>query len=117
MFQKMLQVGSGGGGEESKFVEGTFNYTVATKSTIDCGFKPKKVIAFVRHTSTDVRGMLVYKDGDEPTVLDYYKGSTFTYHKYDSSYGDFFTLTDNGFEVYTSNNSFPTSTVSYFAFG
>ena len=116
MFQKMLQGGSGGGGEkELNYAHNSFHYTVKTKITISLGFRPKHVLVLGKSPSTTMLGYKADEDGAQ-TLLNYYGTNGLVKDAYNANYGDWITITEDGFECYCKTTAMATENYEYFAF-
>ena len=116
MFQKMLQGGSGGGGEkELDYAHNSFHYTAKTKITISLGFRPKYVLVLGKGSGTTILGYRADEDGAQ-TLLNYYGSNGLVKDAYNANYGDWITITEDGFECYCKTTSMVTENYEYFAF-
>lgn len=104
----------GNNSRSSELTVGSFSYTSQTKSTVNLGFKPKRVIAYCIHTSTAVRSMIV--DKTDVLKLSYASDATMYWQTDNSTFGNIIEFTNNGFEFYSSNPAIATGTVGYYAF-
>ena len=116
MSQKMLQRGSGGGGEkELDYAHNSFHNTAKTKITISLGFRPKHVLVLGKSTSTSMLGYKADEDGAQ-TLLNYYGSNGLVIDAYNAKYGDWITITEDGFECYCKTTNMATADYAYFAF-
>ena len=113
MFQKMLH--GGGGKKELDYAHNSFHYTVKTKSTISLGFRPKHVLVLGKGSGTTILGYRADEDGAQ-TLVNYYGTGGLVKDTYNANYGDWITITEDGFECYCKTTNMVTADYEYYAF-
>lgn len=108
MWQKMLQVGSGGGGSKKNHI---FTVTTDTMSTawqeFDCGFKPKYVYYWCKKSSTSAENNMFTLNDDGETYANkgIYRVSSSSSGVTEVSASTTILPTEKGFKIHSASSS------------